>query len=552
MAKPFRFTASRAPIIQSEIQPVRITGGPGARLNIDFGQAMFGTLAFSANAPSPTRITVHLGEILNAQGRVDRAPEGTIRYRAIEMDLSAGLHHYRATVPPDERSTRPPFAILMPPEIGEVLPFRYAEIEHHDAAIVPASIRMIAAHVPFDDTASHFHSSDDTLNAVWALCRHSIKATSFLGIYVDGDRERIPYEGDAYINQLCHYCMDAGVSYQMARHTLEYLIQRPTWFTDWLLHTVLMAWADYQYTGQLDTLHAFYDDLKLHLADPCYSQMKLYNDLVDWPPGSFTQGGIGERDNHEMLPINSVVNAIHYGTLLCMAELAKAAGNTQNHQRFAAQAALLYDTFNRVFFDEKQGVYIDGEGSSHASLHSNMFPLAMGLVPRSRRNSVLAFVQSRGMACSVYGAQHLLDGLYNMGAADYALSLMTARHDRSWYHMIEQGSTVTLEAWAHRYKNNLDWNHAWGAAPGNIIPRRLMGVQPLQPGFASLLIAPQPASLTYAFLRTPTPRGSVELLWEKQDSSAQLTITTPDNMPVQLDRSGIGEAEVTLNGKRVE
>lgn len=65
-------------------------------------------------------------------------------------------------------------------------------------------------------------------------------------------------------------------------------------------------------------------------------------------------------------------------------------------------------------------------------------------------------------------------------------------------------------------------------------------------------LAPQPASLTYAFLRTPTPRGSVELLWEKQDSSAQLTITTPDNIPIQLDRSGIGEAEIILNGRRME
>ena len=26
-----------------------------------------------------------------------------------------------------------------------------------------------------------------------------------------------------------------------------------------------------------------------------------------------------------------------------------------------------------------------------------------------------------------------------------------------------------------KYKNNLDWNHAWGAVPANVIPRGLMG-----------------------------------------------------------------------------
>ena len=34
--------------------------------------------------------------------------------------------------------------------------------------------------------------------------------------------------------------------------------------------------------------------------------------------------------------------------------------------------------------------------------------------------------------------------------------------------MIEVGSTMTLEAWDAKYKPNLTWNHAWGAAPANI------------------------------------------------------------------------------------
>ena len=36
--------------------------------------------------------------------------------------------------------------------------------------------------------------------------------------------------------------------------------------------------------------------------------------------------------------------------------------------------------------------------------------------------------------------------------------------------------TLTTEAWDGIYKPNLDWNHAWGAAAGNLIVRRLLGV----------------------------------------------------------------------------
>lgn len=71
------------------------------------------------------------------------------------------------------------------------------------------------------------------LNRVWELCRYSVKATSFAGIYVDGDRERIPYEADALLNQLCHYSVDR--EFTLARRSHEYLLNHATWPTEWIL-----------------------------------------------------------------------------------------------------------------------------------------------------------------------------------------------------------------------------------------------------------------------------------------------------------------------------
>jgi len=58
------------------------------------------------------------------------------------------------------------------------------------------------------------------------MCKYTMKATSFTGIYIDGDRERIPYEADAYINQLGHYYTDR--EYSMGRVSSEYFIKHPT------------------------------------------------------------------------------------------------------------------------------------------------------------------------------------------------------------------------------------------------------------------------------------------------------------------------------------
>ena len=359
---------------------------------------------------------------------------------------------------------------------------------------------------------------------------------------MDGDRERIPYEGDAYINQLGHYCVDR--EYAMARYTHEYLIQHPTWPTEWQLHSVMMAWADFMYTGETRSLELFYDDLctktlidlaredglistetglctqdferRLNLYHPRYIFDHGLRDLVDWPPGSFTNGGQGERDNHEMLPINSVVNAFHYRALILMSRIAGALERTEDQQSFADQGEKVRETINRVLFDHKHGVYIDGENSSHASLHSNMFMLAFDIVPEERQESVVSFVKSRGMACSVYGSQFLLEALYKNNEDEYALELLIAQHDRSWWNMIQSGSTITMEAWDWKYKNNLDWNHAWGAAPANIIPRFLMGIRSLEPGYKKVLIQPQPGKLESAKIKLPSIRGDIIVQFEKR------------------------------------
>jgi hypothetical protein len=135
------------------------------------------------------------------------------------------------------------------------------------------------------------------------------------------------------------------------------------------------------------------------------------------------------------------------------------------------------------------------------------------------------------MACSVYGAQFLLEGLYEAGAADYALDLMRSTGERSWWNMIRVGSTVTMEAWDMKYKPNSDWNHAWGAVPANIIPRFLWGIQPVEPGFQRVRIRPQMGDLEHSRILMPTLLGPIAGRFEcKSDGSKVYEITLPGNM----------------------
>jgi len=543
----------RPQVLETERPPVALVRDADG-VFADFGLAYFGTVAFTATAATAGQeVRIHLGEKLGDDDRIDRQPPGTIRYRCLALALQAGTHAYRLGIPPLERNTGPA-AIPMPAEIGEVLPFRYCQIEGAAADTV-TDLVQIATHTAWDEDAAAFASSDTVLDAIWDICRHTIKATTFCGVYVDGDRERIPYEGDAYINQLSHYATDAAGAYTVARYSLEYLIRYPTWPTDWQFHIVLMAWEDYLYTGDDQLLRRFYPTLQaktltalargdalientpdrhtpellasLNFDHDRYIFGNSLMDLVDWPPGSFTQGGVGERDDFEMKPVNAVICAFHYRCLVLMGRIAQAIDKPADAADYEARAARVYAAYNRVFFDPARGVYRDGEGSEHAALHANMMPLAFDLVPAEHIPSVVAHIKTRGMACSVYGAQYLLDGLYRVGEADYAHSLLTATHDRGWYNMIRSGSTMTLEAWDWIYKNNLDWNHAWGAVPANTIARWILGIQPTAPGCSRVSIRPQLGPLTHLRAHSPTPLGPIHVEatdWHGPAATLRLTL----------------------------
>ena len=100
--------------------------------------------------------------------------------------------------------------------------------------------------------------------------------------------------------------------------------------------------------------------------------------------------------------------------------------------------------------------------------------------------------------------------------------------------MIRHGSTITWEAWDAQFKPNLDWNHAWGAAPANIIPRWLMGIRPLEPGWKRLIIQPQPGNLRYADIRVPTVKGYVSASFRRENGEFILRVHIPAGCAAQV------------------
>ena len=544
--------ANRYPLRFVSAAPVLVTNTANKRWFMDFGQDAFAYVTLHLNGSfAGQTMQARFGEMAtNLAVRTSPPVGSSVRYASTNIALQNGDIIYQIRPPNISGSV-----IDIRSVAGVVLPFRYFEVTNCPGTITAADVTQKRLQYEFNDSAATFDSSSPELNQVWELCKYSMKATSFAGAYVDGDRERKPYEADAYINQLSHYGVDR--EFTLARYSHEYLLAHPTWPFEWKFHSILMAWVDYQWTGNSEALYAHYDTLKTKLflyrarADGLIQGFPVGSsidpsDIIDWPTG--------ERDGYVRTDYCTVINAFYYQCLRIMAQVADLTGHTSDASDFTARADQVYTNFDTVFWNTANQRYQDGETTTHSADHANFFPLAFGLVPEAKRASVLNFIHSRAMAPSVYGAQYLLEALYENGDADFAFGLMTTNGLRGWLNMLNIGSTITTEAWNFSAKPNMDWNHAWGAAPGNIIPRYVLGLRPLEAGFGRVLIQPQLGEkLSYAEGTVPSIRGTFFIHADNATNVFHLRANIPGNVTacVMLPAKGAANPVALVDGDTV-
>lgn len=508
-----------------EQAPISVVNKGGGNFFFDFGKEIVAGIKLTINGTVGTVTYVRLGEEISGTN--------TVKYQA-----RTGVTYNDAWTLKAGTQTIENFGYRG---------FRFGEIVGSpDTTLDSTKIKALVLRYPFDDTAGTFTSSNATLNEVWDLCKYSIKATS-LDVYQDcPTRERGPYEGDAYINQLSHYGMDR--EYPLARYSGEYLYYNSTWPTEYKQTSVLEAWVDYMATGNKDSLSQYYTKLKTKTLESYLNANNLVeksttDDLVDWPSGY--------RDGYVFTTINTVINAFNYKAIEYLGKIADVLGATADRDTYNTKAANIKNAMNTYLYDNANGRYYDGQTSTHAAVHASMFPLAFGITTDTKKTATASYIKSRGMVCGVYGSQYILEALYAANEGDFALGLMTATGTNSWYHMIHGlNATIVTEAWDPAGKSNMSFAHAWASAPGNMVPRGMFGIDPLEAGYKKIAVKPQTGSLTSASINLPTIKGTVHVDISKTSSNYTININNPANSTtkVYVPSFNLAGTAVTVDG----
>jgi alpha-L-rhamnosidase len=522
---------SAANVTLAAHKPVKITPlGPGRYL-LDFGVTQVGGLRLSLDGTAGEQLHILSGEVLSSPG-------------AVANKLAAG------DVYDDTWTLRSGQQTL---QYWGYRVFRYVEVTGAPQPLTTANTAALALVYPGQPAQSSLTTSSAALDQVWQFSKDTIESLN-LDLYLDSPtRERSgAYEGDDYVHQQAQAMVDGDSA--LAQYSLQYVLtsmalgEGTTPIIEFEELAPVAALAQWQQTGDPAVATSLYSQLQQLLpaqylgsdglvdmpANPFGGARPVPGEpeqLVDWPAD--------ERDGFVFSSQNTVVNAFGYAAYAAMAKIAAAAGDRSGARDDAATASRIAAAMRAKLYDPATGAFRDGVGVAHEAVQSSVYAVALGVASPAEAKTAAAWIARRGMACSVYCAGYLLEALYDGGQPQAALSLLTATTSTSWLHMISLGAGSTMEAWTPALKANLTYSHPWSASPAFIVPEYLFGVSALTPGWGTVLIHPQPGSLTSGSVRVPTPRGVVSVAFTSSGSGFTAQAGVPATATAEVSLPGV-------------
>ena len=163
-----------------------------------------------------------------------------------------------------------------------------------------------------------------------------------------------------------------------------------------------------------------------------------------------------------------------------------------------------------------------------------------------------ALVRENGYRISTgfAGTPYATDALTRTGHLDDAYRLLLERGCPSWLYPVMMGATTIWERWDSMLPDGTinpgqmtSFNHYALGAVADWIHRTVGGIAPLEPGYATVLIAPQPGGgLTWARASLETAHGLVEVHWRQTGEDLAVEVAVPAGttgvlrLPGQPDR----------------
>jgi hypothetical protein len=425
--------------------------------------------------------------------------------------------------------------------------FRYLTFRA-DTNLIIKEISAISRHYAVVDEGS-FECSDELLNRIWSAGRFTLKLCS-QDTYMDTPwREQTQYiAGDSrYLLKYAFYA--SGLSSEFltrynilsgawsqrwekdgsirSRYPTDWLIGEGTsgYLVDYELEWVIMLGEYYSYFGNKDLIRQVYPNL-VKLMGKFETLIGAEHGVLSNVPGWIV---LDHPDTYPMDQTKEItaLNCLYYAALKQAADLAKTVtDDPAQASKWENQAVTLKNNIRQWFWSPQQKLYADSYGSEQFSQQTQVYALLYGLVGETDQDFAINYIKSQGrhseMSFAYYVAysmfdkedQYTLDYIRKYWGDQMKLKSFNGGWQEGW----------NVEEWTGDIGST---SHAWCSGPTALLPQKVLGAEPLSPGWKEFRIAPHPGDLKWAKGIIPSPVGNIPVSWTHEGQKFELTVEVP-------------------------
>jgi hypothetical protein len=367
--------------------------------------------------------------------------------------------------------------------------------------------------------------------------------------------EQLQYVGDTRIQAFISYSVSGDT--RLARQAIENIDNSRTseGITESRYPSRLPQFIPTFSLIWVDMLHDYW----MYVDDPAFVKQTLPHTrtVLDWFAAHLRQDGLLGR--MEWWEFADWTSSYKYGvppqepdggsTYLALQFLAALKDAEELESRYGSQERAgqyreiirkASNTLNSKSWDEKHGLYADTPIRNSWSYEANILAVILDVAPRDRQQQILRrLIASRpdaptsvdGLsvpalsAPSYYFRFYLSRALVHTGLGDLYLGQL-----EPWYKMLDLG----LSTWAETPEPTRSDCHAWSASPNYDLLTVVAGIEPEEPGFGKVRIAPHLESLHRLEALMPHPKGTVRTNYEWRDDHWNAEITLPEGVDGDL------------------
>lgn len=544
-----------AGILYTKIQetvPVKSVVKRGDVTILDFGQNFAGFLEIDPLHMNGEMLKLRHGEILNADGSLY-----TTNLRKAKAET---VYHKGA----ETKKYRPRFSFMG---------FRYAElsgVEYEEGLLTGLVVHSQMERTGFF-TCENRKIEQLYNNQVWG------QRSNYLEVPTDCPQrdERMGYTGDGHVFALTGaYNYDTepflakflkDIRYTQLDNSEGYVAPVvPARGPEGIGFMNMLGWGNavtilprmlWQQYGTTRYLQEQYDSMKTHveceirhMGKGLMSKKELWigPSLGDWlAPG---------KDVKYMAMHNGPVsNAFIVNDLRILSEAARLLNNMEDEARYREQLEKTTVAYLKAFV-KKDGTMKDDYQGAYIMALQMVIP--KGELWDACFRKLVEKIQAEGMQTGFFATEHLLPLLADHGQAKLAYDLLFNEQCPGWLYQVNCGATTTWERWdalrpdgtvnesRMSGDNMVSFNHYSFGSVGEFYYRYILGIQPLEPGYAKIGLHPfidrRLGSVEGSYR---SRAGEIKMAWQAESDKVRIRCSTPAPTKLTLPDGSVRELE---------